>query len=78
MKSKKSSSAKWYVVFVGASPGVYYNWEDVKRYTKGFSKAYFKRYSTKEEAQAAFKNSSTNGYDPANTFTWNCSRPKRR
>lgn len=46
MKSKKSET--WYVVFVGASPGIYSRYDEVKRYTQGISKSYFKKYDTKK------------------------------
>ena len=48
MKSKKSET--WYVVFVGASPGIYSRYDEVKRYTQSISKSYFKKYDTKKEA----------------------------
>ena len=76
MKSKKSET--WYVVFVGASPGVYSRYDEVKRYTQGISKSYFKKYGTKKEALAAFKKSSRGDYDAKKHYQWVYEPPERR
>ena len=87
MKSKKSET--WYVVFVGASPGIYSRYDEVKRYTQGISKSYFKKYDTKKEALAAFKKSSRADcvsshhsrlgyYDAKKHFQWGYEPPVRR
>ena len=47
---------KYYVVFKGHNPGVYYDWEEVKLQTNGFPGAVYKGYATSEEASEAFRN----------------------
>jgi len=42
--------SKFYSVKVGRNPGVYTSWAECQAQTKGFSKAIFKSFSTREEA----------------------------
>lgn len=46
---------KWYVVWVGANPGIYDNWADAKAQITGFPKARYKSFSSVSEAQKAFR-----------------------
>ena len=45
---------KYYVVWVGVSPGIYTSWTDCQLQTKGYEGARFKSYDTREEAERAF------------------------
>lgn len=47
---------KYYVVFKGFNPGVYYSWEEVQEQTNGFPGALFKGFSSAEEATTAYRN----------------------
>lgn len=49
-----ATTKKFYVVWVGAKPGIYTSWSDCEAQIKGFPGARYKSFSTKEEAQAAF------------------------
>ncbi len=46
---------KWYVVWVGANPGIYDNWADAKSQITGFPNARYKSFPTVAEAQNAFR-----------------------
>ena len=48
---------KYYVVWKGTEPGVYDNWTDCLRRTKGFEGAQYKSFATREEAERAFSES---------------------
>lgn len=45
---------KYYVVWVGVTPGIYGSWTDCQLQTKGYAGARFKSFDTLEEARAAF------------------------
>lgn len=45
---------KYYVVWVGAEPGVYTDWENCKKQVDSFPGAKYKSYKSKEEAELAF------------------------
>jgi len=45
---------KYYVVWVGAKPGIYKSWEECQKQTNGFSKAKFKSFKTEIAAEEAF------------------------
>lgn len=45
---------KYYVVWVGVSPGIYTSWTDCRLQTKGYEGALFKSFDTREEAEQAF------------------------
>ena len=50
---KVHSKRRYYVVFEGTKPGVYYEWEDVEAQTKKYSCPLFCRYRTEIEAREA-------------------------
>ena len=43
---------KYYAVRIGRNPGIYYTWDECKRETMGFKGASFKKFSTREDAEA--------------------------
>ncbi|MDR1437077.1 MAG: ribonuclease H family protein [Candidatus Symbiothrix sp.] len=45
---------KWYVVWKGIEPGIYYTWLDCKRQIDGFENALYKSFESSEEAKEAF------------------------
>lgn len=45
---------KYYVVWVGHTPGVYDNWNDCLKQTKNFPAAKYKSFKTRDEAHDAF------------------------
>jgi ribonuclease HI len=45
---------KWYVVWVGHSPGVYSTWSVTEKQIHGFPGARYKSYESREEAEAAY------------------------
>ena len=45
---------KFYVVWVGATPGIYLTWDDCVNQVHGFPNAKFKAFERYEEAEAAF------------------------
>lgn len=47
---------KYYVIWKGKKTGVFTSWDEVKRYISGFPNAKYKSFSSKEEADRAFKN----------------------
>jgi len=49
-----ATKKKFYVVWVGAKPGIYLSWSDCEAQIKGFPGARYQSFPTKEEAQAAF------------------------
>ena len=52
-----SGKSKYYVVWKGTEPGVYDNWTDCLRRTKGFEGAQYKSFATRKEAERAFSES---------------------
>jgi len=50
---------KYYVVWVGAKPGIYTTWDNCNAQIRGYPGARYKSFKTKEEAQEAFSESST-------------------
>ncbi|MDF2814209.1 MAG: ribonuclease [Paenibacillus sp.] len=46
---------KYYVVWVGKTPGVYSSWPDCQKQVEKFEDAKFKSFETKQEAEAAYK-----------------------
>ena len=48
---------KFYVVWHGVEPGIYTNWKDCEKQVKGFDKALYKSFGTKQEAEEAFSSS---------------------
>lgn len=55
-KSKK----KYYVVWVGAKPGIYESWDQAKAQIAGFPGAKYKSFSTKAEAERAYRQAPSN------------------
>ena len=51
---------KYYVVWVGVNPGIYTSWADCEAQIKGFPNAKYKAFKSASQAEAAFKDSSTN------------------
>ena len=51
------SKNKFYVVWVGANPGIYDRWEDCKKQVETFEGAKYKGFAEKEEAEEAFQSS---------------------
>lgn len=43
---------KYYVVKVGRTPGVYFNWEDCKKMVEGYPKPVYRGFETMAEAEA--------------------------
>lgn len=48
---------KFYVVWDGATPGIYTSWNDCLLQTKGYENAKYKSFETREEAEQAFSSS---------------------
>jgi len=46
---------KYYVVWVGLTPGIYETWDECLRQTKGYPGAKYKSYPTKAAAEAGFE-----------------------
>lgn len=46
---------KYYVVWTGRKPGIYTNWEDCKAQTDGFNQAKFKAFTSREQAEKAYR-----------------------
>ncbi len=46
---------KFYVVWVGAKPGIYSSWAECQLQIKGFPAAKYKGFATRAEAEAAYK-----------------------
>ncbi|HEY7776767.1 MAG TPA: RNase H1/viroplasmin domain-containing protein, partial [Kineobactrum sp.] len=45
---------KYYVIWAGATPGIYTSWPEAERQVKGFAGARYKSFMTKEEAETAY------------------------
>ena len=54
---------KYYVVWVGAKPGVYTDWDKAKKQIMGFPDAKYKSFETAAAAETAFKGSYKQYYD---------------
>ena len=48
------ASVKYYVVWVGAVPGIYTNWEECRLQVESWKGAVYKGFETREEAERAF------------------------
>lgn len=53
------SKTKYYVVWVGLQPGVYNTWDECKTQITNFPKAQYKSFKSKEAAEKAFRESSS-------------------
>lgn len=60
---------KYYVVWVGNTPGVYDSWTDVQLQIKGFPGAKYKSFKSRQEAEAAFHGNYTDYYNKAGSST---------
>ncbi len=47
--------SKYYVVWIGYNPGVYFSWDDCKKEVDGFFGAKYKSFPTSEMAELAFQ-----------------------
>lgn len=56
---------KYYVVWVGAKPGIYMSWADCQKQVAGYPKARYKSFESKLEAELAFKR----GFSPSTKST---------
>ena len=52
---KNKNTQKWYVVWNGVTPGIYFHWDDCQKQVKGFKGARFKSFPSKDLAQAAYQ-----------------------
>ena len=50
-----NSKQKYYVVWKGKEPGIYANWNDCKQQVEGFTGAAYKSFTSKDEADQAYK-----------------------
>lgn len=50
----KAKARKWYVVWVGRTPGIYTTWAECEREVKGFPSARYKSFPSEEIALQAF------------------------
>ncbi|MCB9081573.1 MAG: viroplasmin family protein [Lewinellaceae bacterium] len=50
-----TKAKKFYVVWVGASPGIYDNWADCHAQVRGFPKARYQSFTSRMEAESAFR-----------------------
>ena len=48
---------KYYVVWVGVTPGIYDSWTDCQLQINGYKGARYKAFSTREEAEEAYADS---------------------
>jgi ribonuclease HI len=62
-----NSKKKYYVVWIGARPGVYDSWEACKAQVVSFPDAKYKSFASKEEAQNAFKQNYKDHYQSNKT-----------
>jgi len=53
------SKSKYYVVWVGQKPGIYTTWGECQEQIKGYPKATYKSFKSKEAAEEAYKGSAT-------------------
>jgi ribonuclease HI len=57
------TTRKFYVVWVGHSPGIYDTWEECKQQTEGYPGAKFKAFSSQEAATKAYRGKPEDHYD---------------
>lgn len=56
------SKVKFYVVWVGVRPGIYETWNECKAQIQGYQSAKYKSFSTRAEAEVAYKRSAVDYY----------------
>jgi ribonuclease HI len=66
---------KYYVVWVGAKPGIYLTWEDCKKQIHGYPQAKYKSFESRPAAEAAFK-AGTPTYSQSNSGVKKTTSPK--
>lgn len=49
------SQSKYYVVWVGHSPGIYASWAECRRQVQNYPQAKYKGFASQQEAAAAFR-----------------------
>jgi ribonuclease HI len=49
------AKTKYYVVWIGKTPGIYDNWKDCQAQISGFPNAKYKSFPTEEQAEGAFR-----------------------
>ena len=54
-----SIMAYYYAVKIGKNPGIYSSWEECEKQVKGYPNAQFKKWKTREEAEAYINGNST-------------------
>ncbi len=64
-----AKKSKYYVVWVGAKPGVYSTWPEANAQVAGFPGARFKSFASATEAQAAFRTGGTSAVAKTATGT---------
>lgn len=52
-----ANKEKYYVVWVGVTPGIYTSWTDCQLQVNGYKGARYKSFSSRSEAEAAFQSS---------------------
>ncbi|WP_065188590.1 ribonuclease H family protein [Shewanella woodyi] len=52
-------ASKYYVVWVGRTPGIYTSWDEAKKQVDKYPKAKYKSYKSKTEAETAYAKGST-------------------
>lgn len=74
--SKKPT--KYYVVWHGATPGIYNSWQECERQVKGFEGAVYKSFQTAEEAQEAYSASPDHYIRPRSAAAGSVQCPPKR
>jgi ribonuclease HI len=62
-----AKNAKYYVVWVGAKPGVYDTWKACEAQVRGYPDARYKSFPTRKEAESAFRDSAHAHIKPRST-----------
>lgn len=65
--TQKPTKKAFYVVWTGRKPGIYLTWDECKAQTFGFEKAQFKKFNTRDEAEAALKSGPSINNSPPKT-----------
>ncbi|HJW28433.1 MAG TPA: ribonuclease H family protein [Saprospiraceae bacterium] len=60
----KKKQQKYYVVWHGHNPGLYDSWEKCQSQVKNFPNAVYKSYSSRQEAEEAFRHGPTRTHKP--------------
>ena len=58
-KSIPIKAAAWYAVLTGKNPGIYDNINDARNNVQGFPKGFYRKFDTKEEAEACLDDHNT-------------------